>query len=224
MSTNKEILARVLPFAGFMIFILFEELIGFFTNDLGLISIASYASRTLVAAALLIIFRRCYTEIDWSDLKNLKSTLLSVSAGIAVYVLWVRMDFTLPFQDYPSNEFPWLAGPGLRHLAFTVKFLGMVLVVPVMEELFWRSFLARYLIRADFTSVAVGTFTFFSFAATSIFFGLEHVFILAGVMAGVVYHLVMLATKSIGQCIIAHFVTNLVLFIHIIYTDEYIFW
>ena len=48
--------------------------------------------------------------------------------------------------------------PGTFFLA-AVRLAGAVLAVPVMEELFWRSFMMRYLIDSRFTVVALGAFT-----------------------------------------------------------------
>ena len=46
-------------------------------------------------------------------------------------------------------------------------------VVPVMEELFWRSFVIRYVISPRFETVPIGAFTPLSFAATVVLFGVE---------------------------------------------------
>lgn len=44
-----------------------------------------------------------------------------------------------------------------------IRLLGAAAIVPVMEELFWRSFLLRYLISPEFKKVGAGTFSWFSF-------------------------------------------------------------
>ena len=67
-----------------------------------------------------------------------------------------------------------IASVNLRYAFLAFRVVGAVLVVPVMEELFWRSFLIRWLVNEDFRSVPVGTFTWSSFLITTAFFGLEH--------------------------------------------------
>jgi CAAX prenyl protease-like protein len=113
---------------------------------------------------------------------------------------------------------------GNRSVLIAFRIAGASLVVPLMEELFWRSFLLRYLIKTDFTTVAVGTFTWGSFAAVAVLFGLEHDFIIAGIMAGVAYNLLAVYTRSIAQCVLSHGVTNLVLGIYVLTTGKWQFW
>jgi CAAX prenyl protease-like protein len=96
--------------------------------------------------------------------------------------------------------------------------------VPVMEELFWRSFLIRYVIASDFEKVPIGKFTWSSFLITSILFGSEHHFFLAGVMAGVAYNLLLNCTRSIALCIFSHAVTNLALGIYVLASNKWYFW
>jgi CAAX prenyl protease-like protein len=93
-----------------------------------------------------------------------------------------------------------------------------------MEELFWRSFLLRYLIASPFTAVRLGTFTPLSFGATVILFGLEHHLWLAGMVAGVAYTLVLYTTHCLWPCILAHAITNLLLGIHVLLTGEWQWW
>ena len=55
-----------------------------------------------------------------------------------------------------------------------LRFARLVLVVPALEEIFWRGFLLRYLVREDFTGVPIGTFTWMSFTVVALGFMLEH--------------------------------------------------
>ena len=104
------------------------------------------------------------------------------------------------------------------------RIAGAVLVVPLMEELFWRSFLIRYIIDKNFDSVRMGTFTWASFLITAVLFGFEHNYILAGIMAGVFYNLLLYKTRSLAQCVLAHAVTNLALAIYVVSTGKWQFW
>jgi uncharacterized protein len=93
-----------------------------------------------------------------------------------------------------------------------------------MEELFWRSFLIRYLIGHDFEKVPIGAFTWASFLVIAILFGSEHHFFLAGIMAGVVYNLLLYHTRSIVHCIFAHAITNLLLGLYVLNSGRWVFW
>ena len=93
-----------------------------------------------------------------------------------------------------------------------------------MEEIFWRSFFLRWLIHRDFENIPLGLFTWPSFVIGSLMFGLEHNLILAGVIAGAAYNLLLYRTRSISQCILAHATTNLVLGIYVIAAGQWRFW
>ncbi len=104
------------------------------------------------------------------------------------------------------------------------RLLGSSLVVPVMEELFWRSFLMRYLIKPDFRSVPMGAFTWLSFLGTAILFGLEHHQVVAGVFAGLLYGLLLVHQRNLKGVNLAHGVTNLGLGIYVVITGNWMFW
>jgi len=94
-----------------------------------------------------------------------------------------------------------------------------------MEELFWRDFLWRALIRGSrFQEVAVGTFSWVSLLVVSAIFGAEHHQWVAGVGYGLLMGGLLLRTKSLGACIVAHGVTNLTLGLYVICTADWQFW
>ncbi|BCO11434.1 Abortive infection protein [Citrifermentans bremense] len=93
-----------------------------------------------------------------------------------------------------------------------------------MEEIFWRSFLLRYLVDTDFESIPIGSFTWSSFIISTVLFGLEHHFFVAGMIAGVIYSLIVYKTRSIVQCVLAHAITNLALACYVLYTGKWYFW
>ena len=184
-----------------------------------------YAPRVAVVAALLLAFRRHYVEIDSRDLLKLRHALISIGIGVVVFALWIKMDWTLSSQAAPPGFDPRVLGNVLERWGMTaVRCVGAVLVVPIMEELFWRSFLLRYLIDSDFMSVAVGRLTWFSLFATTLLFGLEHHYLFAGMMAGVLFSLVYYWTRSIAHCILCHAVANLGLAIYVLTTAQWQFW
>jgi CAAX prenyl protease-like protein len=105
-----------------------------------------------------------------------------------------------------------------------IRLFGATMIVPVMEELFWRSFLIRYVMSSDFRSIRLGAFSVGSFVVTVVLFGLEHQLWLAGMMAGAAYNVVLYRTGRIWPCILAHAVTNLILGGHVLMTGEWIWW
>jgi hypothetical protein len=221
---------RIAPFAAFMLFIAGEEGLAFLHRH-EIISLSEavrlwlYAPRVALVGALLFAFRRHYVEIDSRDLLKLRQVLISVAVGVVIFALWIKMDWTLSSQTTPSGFDPRVLGDGPgRWLMTAVRCAGAVIVVPIMEELFWRSFLLRYLIDNDFMKVAIGRLTWFSLLATTLLFGLEHHYLFAGMMAGALFSLVYYWTRSIVHCILCHAVANLCLAIYVLATAQWQFW
>jgi CAAX prenyl protease-like protein len=233
MTTNQRISSaayRYLPFAVFMGFIGLDEFIRFLASQ-GFFTLGAttlyylYPVKALTVGLLLYLFKDRYDELRLKDLADLKVTLTTFGIGILVFVLWIRMDWTFGAAAAPQGYDPALfPGSALPVIMTAFRIAGAVLVVPLMEELFWRSFLIRYIIDKDFETVAMGTFTVGSFLMTVALFGLEHNYIVAGVMAGIAYNLLLYRTRSLAHCVLAHAVTNLALAIYVISTGKWQFW
>ena len=221
---------RYLPFAAFMGFVGLDELIRFLAGQ-GLFRLEAtslhylYPVKTLAVGYLLYVFREKYHELAVKDLAVLPATLAAVGTGLLVFVLWIKMDWTFSVATAPQGFDPaLLPGRTIQVSMIFFRIAGAVLVVPLMEELFWRSFLIRYIIDKNFDSVRMGTFTWASFLITAVLFGFEHNYILAGIMAGVFYNLLLYKTRSLAQCVLSHAVTNLALAIYVVSTGKWQFW
>ncbi|HYA39781.1 MAG TPA: CAAX prenyl protease-related protein [Syntrophobacteraceae bacterium] len=227
-SVLSRAVPRVLPFAVFMAFVGVDEIAGFLSRH-GIIDpgeyfpFVVYPLKALAAAAVLLSFRSVYSEIKFGDLSRLRDSTISVFAGLALFVAWINLDYSIGPAGKGFN--PTLIASGFAMwLVIAIRLTGAALIVPIMEELFWRSFLIRCIIRKEFDEIPIGTFTWSSFILCSIFFGLEHQLIIAGIAAGIVYNLILYSTKSISQCILCHAVTNLALGIYVLSTGQYRFW
>ncbi len=220
-----------MPFAVFMAFIGLTEIAAILAQHAGLALsgpglLFLYPLRVAAAGVLLWVFRSHYSEITFSDLRRYGQTLVSLLSGAAVFVAWISLDLSYSFTSAlaPGYDPNLLPEGGVRFALICIRIVGAVLVVPIMEELFWRSFLTRYLLRGSFLDVEPGTFTLFSFLTSAICFGLEHNLILAGILAGIVYNGILWYTKSISQCIIAHAFTNFLLAWHVLATGKWNLW
>jgi CAAX prenyl protease-like protein len=184
-----------------------------------------YIGKTILVGLLLWFWRHKYTK-DFSSALSFSEVLTSITCGLLVLFIWIAPEGSL-FQLDQKNFFD-PHGLGSSQTAIfgflSIRLLGAALVVPVMEELFWRSFLMRYLIKSDFLSVPPGTFTWFSFIGTALFFGLEHHRIIVGIIAGLFYGLLLIYQKNLKGVIIAHGITNLGLGIYVIVTESWAFW
>lgn len=221
---------RILPFALFMTAIGLDEVLRYL-DSLGWINIEEatllllYPLRPLAAIIALFALRRAYTELRWADLAKPGPSLAGIALGLLVFVLWIHMDWTFGVLPEPPGFNPHVfTEDTLLWTMIAARVAGAVLVVPIMEEIFWRSFLLRYIINPNFAKVPLGTFTLSSFLVCALLFGLAHHFILAGIMAGMAYSLLLYKTKSLAQCILAHAVTNLALAVYVLHTGSWYFW
>ena len=227
---NKPALPRALPFVLFMAFVGLEEFARALRNwqaisfsDVDLYWL--YPPKAILTGLVLIFLWRQYSEVNWRELLSSIHTSISCLCGVVVFLLWINMDWAFGTTTVPQGFDPGLIeNNGIRWLMVACRVAGAVLVVPVMEEIFWRSFLLRYIIANDFTKVPVGQFTIFSFAVVVVLFGLEHHYFLAGMMAGAFFNLLLYYTKSIAQCILSHAVANLCLAYYVLTTGYWRFW
>jgi CAAX prenyl protease-like protein len=221
---------RVAPFVLFLAFIALEQGLRALLESQVVVFDASilnwlYLPKTLLVGWMLWLFRHSYVEIDISDLLVFRKTALSLLSGLLVFVFWINMDWTLGAQNAPPGFNPEVfSSQEAKWLMIVIRVTGAVIVVPIMEELFWRSFLLRYLINSDFTSVAIGRISLFSCIAVAILFGLEHHYVFAGIMAGLIFNYVYYATKSIAHCILSHAAANLGLAIYVLCSGNWNFW
>jgi hypothetical protein len=121
------------------------------------------------------------------------------------------------------NPYDYASGYGV-YFIITFRLIGATLVVPLMEELFWRSFALRFAIKSDFKSVPLGQFSWFSFIFISILFGLEHERWLVGIFAGMVYSGTLYRSKNLFDPILSHTITNFLLGMYVLLTHQWSFW
>jgi CAAX prenyl protease-like protein len=157
-----------------------------------------------------------------------------VLLGVAVFAMWVAPDLLFPsyrqhwlFQNSLTGKAQGSLAAGLRHDPFVLTFrvLRAVVIVPIVEELFWRGWLMRWLIAADFRKVPMGTYAPMSFWVTALMFASEHgPYWDVGLLAGILYNWWAIRTKSLADCILAHVVTNAVLCGWVILAGHWEYW
>lgn len=186
----------------------------------------SYMIKTPLSAALLILLWRHYTPIRWNHAG------LGVLVGIIGMAQWVGMEKLLLhfFPHYPrmgGDTFSpmEIVSPAMRWTFLSVRLAGPVLVVPLMEELFWRDFLWRMIIAPnDFKLAQVGEWDWKAFVVVALLFASVHIQWMTAIVWGVMIGWLLVKTKSLGACIIAHGVTNLLLGIYVLHTGDWYFW
>jgi CAAX prenyl protease-like protein len=184
-----------------------------------------YMAKVVLVTATLIACRAAWKDIRFEGRVLLPALLV----GLAVFAEWILVDpFTPRFafmgRRAEFNPFAAIGDPGLRGLFLAFRFFGLAVMVPVMEELFWRSFLLRYITKPDWESLPVGAFSWTAFAVVAAGFGLAHPEWVAAILCAVAYGLLLRQTRSLFACVVAHSVTNLALGIYVLTTQQWRFW
>jgi CAAX prenyl protease-like protein len=146
-----------------------------------------------------------------------------------------RVGMQLLLQKYfaffrPSGEafnpFEHFSNAAMRDAFIGVRMVGAVLVVPVMEELFWRDFLWRQILAPnDFKLAAVGEWSLSALLIVSVAFATVHGnWWLTAIVWGLMVGGLLAYTKSLGACIVAHATTNLLLAIYVLVSHDWAFW
>jgi len=148
--------------------------------------------------------------------------------GVAVFAMWVGLDKFYP--KWGKVSLPWNPhaqfgqGTALAWFFIVVRFVGPSLIVPPLEEVFYRSFLYRYIIKPDFLSVPLGTFHWVAFLATSALFGITHYQWLVGILCGFAYQGLVCRKKRLGDAMTAHAITNFLLGLWVVRNGAWHFW
>lgn len=173
-----------------------------------------YAIKTVATAILLMICWPAFTKISWQCWK------LGIVVGVIGVVQWVGMEKLLlhMWPSYPRmhgtslDPFIEIPNPVLRVVFFTFRWMGPTFVVPFMEELFWRDYLWRTLIAPNnFKLARIGEWDLKAFWLIPVLFASVHIQWATAMVWALMIGLLLLKTRSIGSCIIAHGVTNFLL-------------
>jgi hypothetical protein len=183
---------------------------------------------TISMAAILLVSRE---PLRGGPSRPLASALI----GVGVFILWVGPDWIAPgwhhtflfdnaVMGHPTGNTAPEARIDPLFLLFRVAI--SVFAVPILEELFWRGWLMRWLIHTrHFEQTPLGTYAPAAFWITALLFASEHgSFWDVGLVAGIVYNCWMIRTRNLWDCIIAHAVTNGILAVYVIAAGQWQYW
>lgn len=184
-----------------------------------------YGVSVLGVAALLAYFWREYGELVRQTLPDARETLLAVAVGAVVCVLWINLDASWMTLGQARVGFnPLTASGGIDWPLVATRWIGAALLVPVMEELFWRSFLMRWIEAPVFEGVDPRRVSLRAIVASTFVFVLAHTLWLAAIIAGLAYAWLYVRSGKLWLPIIAHAVTNGALGVWVIATGNWQFW
>ena len=184
-----------------------------------------YVIKTLVGAWLVWEMRPYVQEMRW------KCSWEAIAVGVVIFLVWVGLDGHYPRLTKLAPDAGWNPGthfgPGSAAAWFFVvaRIVGSSLVVPPLEEVFYRSFLYRYFVKIQFLSMPLGQFHWLSFVVTSVLFGLVHPDRwIAGIFCGLAYQWLVLRKNRLGDAMVAHGLTNFLLGVYIVWKGAWSFW
>ncbi len=204
----SPLLARAMPFVLFLAL----------TSCQGTFGIEShywiYLIKCIIGGWMMWTTWSLVSEMRWF------CSLDSVITGIMVFALWIALDIPYPKLIKPDNSWDLTGHFGetsaIVWFFVSVRLAGSTLLVPMLEEVFYRSFLYRYIMTPKWLFAAHNQFDAKAFLLTSIIFGLTHCHWIAGILCGMIYQLLVIRTNRLGDAIVAHAITNLLLGIWVV--------
>ena len=220
--------ARVIPFVLFMAFLALRGQLTPTSPDAEPAAFDGrwvYGLTVLVVGASLVLLRKRYTELGAGSGLTWQHALLSIVVGLVVFKLWISLTEPWMMLGEPAAGFRPVNPDGeLMWGLIVVRWVGAALLVPVMEELFWRSFLMRWIDNPDFQKVSPRTVSFKALALSTLAFATAHTLWLAAIVAGLAYAWLYQRTGKLWAPIVAHAVTNGVLGVWVVITGNWVFW
>ncbi|MDP2266946.1 MAG: CAAX prenyl protease-related protein [Thiobacillus sp.] len=218
----SPILVRSLPFGLYISLLVLEGLLPDWAPDFDVRWLYPLKAG-LVALALAVLWRH-YTELKSYGLP-FKHLLLSLAVGLVVLVLWINLDAGWMLMGEVGDGFnPTDEAGRIDWMLVAFRIAGAALVVPIMEELFWRSFIQRWVQQPDFLTLEPARIGLKALLIASALFATAHLQWLAGLVAGLAYGWLYIRTRNLWAPIIAHAVTNGVLGAYVVATGRWSFW
>ncbi|MEW6704884.1 MAG: CAAX prenyl protease-related protein [Pseudomonadota bacterium] len=223
-SLSRSALVRIAPFAVFMLLLALRGAApadgawGFDPRWL-------YGVGVAVVGALLWWWRHEYGELAAQNRPDARELALAAVVGLVVFGLWISLDAPALRLGSPTAPFQPLDAQGRIDWPLVVlRWAGAALLVPVMEELFWRSFLMRWIERPQFEGVEPRRVGLKAVVLSTFVFMLAHTLWLAAVIAGLAYAWLYIRTGKLWVPVAAHAVTNGSLGIWVVSTGNWQFW
>jgi exosortase E/protease (VPEID-CTERM system) len=179
-----------------------------------------YPLRFVAAVIAIWHFWPEYRKLNW------RFGWMAPIAGLVIFLVWIAPAWwTHESSANPLEPALMALSPSMRVVWIVFRVAAAVITVPIAEELAFRGYLARRLIRRDFDAVPFHRLTVLSIGVSSVVFGLMHgQHWLVGTLAGVVYALVLKRKGRIGDAVAAHAVSNLLLAAWVLVRGDWAFW
>jgi exosortase E/protease (VPEID-CTERM system) len=183
-----------------------------------------YPLRFAAGAAAIWYFRSELKKLNW------RFGWLAPLTGAAVFLIWLAQvrwtdsgSLALPPNSLGASLAALSAPARLIWIAFRIA--AAAITVPIAEELAFRGFLARRVIDREFEQVPFSALTPLSIVVSSVAFGLlygRHW--LAGIIAGLAYLAALKWRGRMGDAVVAHATSNLLLAAWVLSRGDWALW
>lgn len=221
-GARSPAVARILPFAVYIGFLAIGQPLQAAVPDWDPRWLYAFQVGTVLVT--MALFARAYVELADAAAVTVREWLLALGVGALVFVAWIHLDVPwLALGDARGFD-PTGRDGGTDWALVAVRLVGAAAVVPVMEELFWRSFILRWIERPDFLRQAPAAVGLRALLLSALLFGVEHRLWFAGMVAGLAYGWLYVRCGSLWTSIAAHAATNLLLGLWVVLTANWQFW
>ena len=177
-----------------------------------------YALRLVAGGAALAVCWPRLGALDW------RFSWRAAAAGVAVFGLClVASHFLLPRQAMPAG-LAAMSAPE-RALWIAGRVATAILVLPLAEELAYRGYLLRRLAAVDFDSLPFAAVGWIPVLVSAVVYGiLDGALWPAGIAAGIVFALLLIRTRRIGESVAAHALLNALLSVAVLLGHQWQLW
>ena len=184
-----------------------------------------YGCTVLLVGAMLWWWRREYGELVAQTWPPWREVALAVVVGGVVFqfVIWLDAPW-MRLGEATAGFRPVDAQGHMMWPLVAVRWVGAALLVPVMEELFWRSYLMRWIEAPQFALVDPRRVGLRAVVLSTFVFMLAHTLWLSAILAGLAYAWLYIRTGQLWPAVIAHAVTNGLLGGWVVLTGNWGFW
>jgi exosortase E/protease (VPEID-CTERM system) len=183
-----------------------------------------YPARVIASGLCLWMYRKRYDEL------RLSFSWKSIGAGVFVFLMWVIPELLVwhgtSTTSTTSAEIIPLGHPqGARWIAWLIfRVLGSVVAVPLVEELAFRCYLTRRLIRPDYWTLSIGAFSWASFLISSALFGMMHSRWIEGTISGMIFAVILYRRRNLFDAVIAHATANGLIAAYVLTSGDWSLW
>ena len=176
-----------------------------------------------VVGALLVWNWRGYGELVRQTWPTAGEVAMAAGVGMVLFVLSTQLD-DLRIGALREGFVPVDSDGAVSWPSIALHALAVSLLVPLMDELFWRSFLMRWLQQPQFEAVIPQRVGPKAIVLATFVYTLAHPYWLAAALAGLAYALLYIRTGKLWTPVVAHAVANAALCVWVVATGRWALW